>query len=136
VRISDIWARAIEYSDDVTRNVRQLALGGVAVCWVLKGQAGLDDRLLWTLGLFVVFFTLDVLQGVFGFLIRRIWLYRMERKLHKNGKSIDGEVDQPRWIDSPSFVCFLLKVTALLAAYALLGLHIFFETSGSSPFKP
>lgn len=124
MKIAAIWTRATEYSEDVTKNARQLALGGVAVCWVLKGAGALDAKLLWALGFLVLFFTFDILQGFLGFMVRRVWLYFVEKQRHRAGQSIDGEVDQPRWLDSPSFVLFNAKVAALLTAYAFVIAHV------------
>lgn len=133
MNLEALWARTAEYSDDVTKNSRQLALGGVAVCWILKDPHGLDFGLLCSLGFFCLFFFLDVAQGCVAFLIRRVWLHGVEEKRHATAQPINAEVDQPRWIDVPGFYLFIMKVLALLVAYLFVITHVVSTATAMAP---
>ena len=59
---SDVWASYDTYTGELTKHSRQIAFGGVAMCWLLRTATGAMPR--WTLiglGLLVAFFVLDVL---------------------------------------------------------------------------
>lgn len=121
---SEMWKRTSEYSEDVTKNGRQLAFAGVAVCWVLREQGKLSEVLVLSLGFFALFFFLDYIQNVVGFLVRSIWLRSVEVKLYKDKKPIDGDIDQPWWIDRPGFILFCVKVTMLPIAFGCIVKHV------------
>lgn len=106
---------------------RPLALGGIAVVWLLHGdQTALvfEKLLLWALAGFCLFLALDFLQF---FASAGIWgIYRRlkEKEFEKANIGADTQFKAPNWINWTGISFFVLKGASLLVAAIFLGVFI------------
>ncbi|MEU3620115.1 hypothetical protein ABZ725_48735 [Streptomyces sp. NPDC006872] len=116
-------------SDTASQVARQLALGGIAVFWLLSGglhppKGGLALRLFWAgLALSVAIF-LDMFQFLWKASAWAYWSHKKEdafEKLHGVGNYDDEEVlGIPPWVNKVTWTLLFAKVSLLVAAYVLL----------------
>ena len=125
---SEIWNSYSNFTLDLSNNARTLAFAGAAIAWLFKTQDNtFPSIVLWGLFFIIIFFILDILQYFLGAIILKFWAEGEESKqLEETGK-IDGEYDKPRYIDYPSFFCWVAKVISLLMGYICLGTYIFLK---------
>lgn len=108
---------------------RQLAFAGIGIIWIFR-VSGSDEisssvpkELLWPLIFLVVSLFLDVMQY---FISTIIW-YGVYCKNRKKNKSVDDEkirVNEKEWWNIPSWICFILKLVALIPSYILMFLYV------------
>lgn len=120
------WAPYREYTGDLSKLSRQLAFADAAICWFFKTpEVTFPDWVLYSLAAVVLFFAFDTLQYLAGALSHRVWIRRTEKRMWGTYGNLDQEVEKPDWLDHLPFTLFLLKMLALLAAFASLGAEFF-----------
>ncbi|MFJ9021606.1 hypothetical protein ACIRPU_16755 [Streptomyces sp. NPDC102259] len=116
-------------ADAVNQQVRQLALAGIAVVWLLAGglqssKINLNDTLLAAGICLISALALDLLHFVFKTATFAIWVRvkEVEKRGNDKGKNVDKEDigDAPDFILPTLWVLFYLKVAAIGAAYGLI----------------
>lgn len=118
---AELWKSYDYYTGELTKFSRQLAFAGTAICWFFKTEdVTFPKPILISLVLIVSFFILDILQYFLGAHILRWWTQCEEKKMWEKKKKIDGEYHKPRWLDSPSFTLFNIKIVALFTAFVAL----------------
>ena len=116
-----LWSQYQHYTRDLTEHSRKLAFACAAICWFFKTpEITFPPKILWSLGLLVLFFLLDVLHYLTGAILYRVFTHRQEKRLLKETGSYVGEVDVPRSLDRAPFTLFVAKSLALLASFAAL----------------
>lgn len=98
---------------------RQLAFAGLAVVWILREASGnpIGETLIVPVLLLVACLTLDLLQYVWcSFAWTIFYNYHFEK--HKSDKV---EIDIPDWINWISYLCFWLKILALILGWGAIG---------------
>ena len=122
---SEVWGQYKDYTRDITEFSRKLGFAGAGICWVLKEKDGsFPDYVLIALGLFVLYFLADILQGMVGALLLRHWIRKEEIRLYRESNTIDGEYNKPAKLDYPSFTLFLLKIVFILLGFVSVALGI------------
>lgn len=118
---SEHWNIYVEYTNTVSENARKLAFGSAAVCWFFKSQNITFPPAVYGALLFIIlYFLFDLLQYFSAAFIRRIWIRKMEIELYKKTGSIEGNMDQPDWIDKPVYIFYILKISSLLITFCFL----------------
>jgi len=121
----ELWDQYQFYTRDLTEHGRKLGFAGAGICWLFKTDKYTFPGLIyWSLLLFVTYFIFDILQGLSGVLILRIFTEREEAKLWAKTHSIEGNINKPRWVDIPAFYCFILKTVFLLGGFILIGCEL------------
>jgi len=122
----EVWQHYAEYTDRVTSVARKLGFAAVAVIWVIGGRnVNIEGLLRYSLFIIAVFFVIDLLQFFVGSLILRFWIRKQEKQFHRKDSTIEGDYQKPSWIDTPTFILWLLKIITLLICYILIGLSLF-----------
>jgi hypothetical protein len=98
---------------------RHLAFAGLAVVWILKESSGnpIGPSLVTPLLLFVASLSLDLLQYVW---CSFIWTIFYNYNFEKHG-SDEAKVDIPGAINWVAYICFWLKILALMLGWGSLG---------------
>lgn len=121
---AELWESYNYYTGELTKFSRQLAFAGAAICWFFKSEEiTFPKPILVSLVLIVSFFILDILQYFLGAHILRWWIQREETKMWEKKKKIEGEYHKPRWVDTPSFAIFNLKIAVLFGAFVALSIE-------------
>lgn len=121
-----MWEKYSNFTKDLSDNARNLAYAAAGLSWAFKIDAGnFPPTVIIALRSIIVFFIADILQYVSGALIVRFWVRGQEKKKFIETKSIEGQYDQPGWIDTPPLIFWLIKIAALLVAYIYLGTYVF-----------
>ena len=116
-----LWSQYQHYTRELTEHSRKLAFACAAICWFFKTpEITFPPKILWSLGLLVLFFLLDVLHYLTGSIVYRVFTHRQEQHLLRKTGSYVGEVDVPRSLDRAPFTLFVAKSLALLASFAAL----------------
>jgi hypothetical protein len=116
-----LWESYRGYSRDLTEHSRKLAFAAAAICWFFRSpDVTFPTAILWSLGLLVVYFILDVMHYLWGAIRVRKFLRSEEDKLYKKTGSVSGEISVPRSLDDPIFKVFCAKALALLASLVML----------------
>ncbi|MER7568345.1 hypothetical protein ABTZ93_36110 [Streptomyces sp. NPDC097941] len=130
--------RAAYYDSSGTTSsiIRQLALAGIAVVWLLAGGLQKDGvhltQILLAAGLLIVIsLFLDLAQYVWTTACLAVWVWSKERKARKELQpGEDANVDEKEIGDAPSavlpimWVLFYLKAAATATAYILIGFDL------------
>ena len=117
----ELWQQYQHYTRDLTEHGRKLGFAGAAICWLFKDSNFTFPFVIYlALLAFVAYFICDVLQSLLGALFDRFFTEDAEAKLWRETKSIEGEIQKPRWVDVPAFTCFLLKSVFLVAGFAFV----------------
>jgi len=120
-----LWEQYQHYTRDITQHGRTLGFGGAAICWIFKRDDFSFPALIYAaLFFFIVFFIADVLQGLSGALILKFFTQKHEARLWRETRSIEGEIQKPRWVDRPAFVFFIAKCVLLVIGFAFIGLYL------------
>lgn len=124
----EVWEIYSEYTKDTTQYARKIAFAGGAICWLFKNPQTLEQTFPYNINLALVFlmffFVLDILQGLSAILIRRFWNQTKEKEFKNEYNTIEKEYFQPKWIDTPPFIFFLIKLTSLLFAFFFIAKQI------------
>jgi hypothetical protein len=121
VKNADLWASYGAYTGELTKFARQLAFAGAAICWFFRTpDVRFPSRINAALLAFVTYFVLDIAQYFSAALLLRFWIRAEESRRWASSDTLDGEYDKPAWLDEPPFVLFVLKIVALVIAFAML----------------
>lgn len=110
------------YSSTASTIVRQLALGGIALVWVIKvgvpeaGGIQWHSDLMLPMALFASSLLLDLLQYVWGTIA---WGFVFS-KAEADNKGLDDLISPPAWINKVTLWFFIGKIGTVVAAYLLL----------------
>ena len=123
VTLDEMRERYYFYSGKVSDVARQLCFAGIAVVWLVSGNADasshtsitLSRSLLVALALFLVSLALDGLQYAYGALIWGVLARQRERHDAASKNPVHEAVN---W---PTLVFFWSKLTVLVGAYVVLG---------------
>ncbi|MCY7290258.1 MAG: hypothetical protein LH624_18950 [Cryobacterium sp.] len=119
--IADITAERQSASGQLSTQSRAIALGVLAVAWLLLGGtqqplserfAGFNESLLWIAAVCVVSLVADFLQ--YSFTLHETNLALGDS--HKAKTADEAGYDDPSWLRRISNACFLLKLSASLFA--------------------
>jgi hypothetical protein len=124
MKIGEIWDRYKDYTEELSKNFRTLALAAAAICWFFKSpQITFPKNILFALIFIVAFFICDILHYGVGAVVTRLWVRRKEKELHEKKIQItrETEVEQPAWLDVGPLVFFLGKGFWLLLSYVEIG---------------
>jgi len=124
MKLGDIWDRYRDYTGELSKNFRTLALAAAAICWFFKSpQITFPKNILFALIFVVAFFICDILHYGVGAVITRLWARQKEKQLHKKKIAItrETEVEQPAWLDVGPLVFFFGKVLCLALSYVEIG---------------
>jgi hypothetical protein len=115
------------YSSTASTIVRQLALGGIALVWIIKvgkpeaGGIRWSTDLMFPLAMFTLSLTSDLLQYVWGTIAWSIFFSNAEAK----GKGLDDLVSPSARINTVTLIFFVAKIAAVLAGYFTLLFYMF-----------
>lgn len=115
------------YSSVASTIVRQLALGGIALVWLIKvgkpeaGGIQWNSELILLLGLFAFTLLMDLLQYVWGAVAWATIFANAE----KQDKGLDDLISPPAWINRITLAFFILKIATVIATYVYLLGYIF-----------
>ena len=124
MKLLECWQQYATYTKDITDQGRKLGLVIGAACWFFKTpQASFPFWVLLSLLFLVAFFLLDLLQLLCAAVLLRWWTRSEEKKMWAEKNTIDGDVEKPWWLDKPPFVCFVVKIGALLASFVFLSVE-------------
>lgn len=129
--------RAAYYDSSGTTSsiIRQLALAGIAVVWLLAGGLQEDGvnltQILLAAGLLIVIsLFLDLAQYVWTTACLAVWVRLKEKKARNRLNDDNANVDNEEIGDAPSavlpimWVLFYLKAAATATAYILIGFEL------------
>ena len=114
------------YSSVASAIVRQLALGGIALVWLIKigkpEAAGIKwhSDLVLPLGLFAFALLMDLLQYCWGTVA---WA-RVFANAEAENKGLDDLISPPTWINKITFTFFTLKIVSVICSYIYLLLYM------------
>jgi len=129
VKNADLWKSYSEYTSDLTKHSRQMAFGGIAICWFFRSaEVTFPPLILGALFAFVVYFALDVSQHTVAAWKLRRWTLDEEQRQWDEAATIDGEYELPAKLDRIPFRLFLLKTAVLLIAFATLSAELLRRT--------
>lgn len=139
MKLKKAWEIRNNASSTASKVVRQLALAGIAVVWLLAGGLqtsgiNLTTRLLFAGFALALSLFLDLTQYVVKAIVWGLWARKGEktaqgwkkddRKAWNRKKVIDEEAEDlgeaPDWFNVPSWWFWSLKVAAMVAAYVLI----------------
>jgi hypothetical protein len=124
MKLGDIWDRYKDYTEELSKNFRTLALAAAAICWFFKSpQIIFPKTILFALIFVVAFFICDILHYGVGAVVTRQWARQKEKELHEKEIQItrETEVEQPAWLDIGPVAFFLGKTLCLALAYVQIG---------------
>jgi len=126
--LSAIWKRYSYETEQVTKSCRQLGYAAAAISWFYREQSGGFPALIWwALVAVVTYFWFDLMQFIVSALVIKKFCQAKEDEIKAKGPLVDTDVDQPKWLDWPSFGGWVAKAVSLSVAYALIGFHVFSE---------
>jgi hypothetical protein len=102
MKIGDVWDRYKDYTGELSKNLRTLALAAAAICWFFKSpQITFPKTILVALIFVVAFFICDIFHYGVGALVTRLWARQKENELNAKNIKIcrETEVEQPAWLD-------------------------------------
>lgn len=121
------------YSSIASTIVRQLALGGIALVWLIKvgkpeaGGIRWHSDLMLPMALFALALLLDLLQYVWG-TIAWNWIFS---RAEAEGKGLDDLISPPEWVNKVTYrVFFMGKVATVIVAYGFLLCYMFNALKG------
>ena len=118
MKFEDIRSAYYDASDKASEIARQLSFAGIAVAWVLRGEAQLNrmPRELWLpLAIFCAALVVDLLQYVFKTVV---WGHLTNVTPEKT-----TDVDAPQWYNSVTDIMWWTKVALVVLGYAVLGVR-------------
>ena len=122
----EIWEKYTNFTKDLSDNARNLAYAAAGLSWAFKLESGqFPPAVITALRFVIVFFLADMLQYVSGALFVKLWMRFQEKKMFNRTGSIEGEYNQPDWLDYPPFTFWVIKIFSLLVAYLYLGIYVF-----------
>lgn len=122
----ELWEKYTNFTQDLSTNARNLAYVAAGLSWAFKTEAGeFPGLVIVALRCVILFFMADILQYVSGALFVRCWVRSQEKAMYAKTKSIEGDYEQPGWLDTPPLIFLWIKIAALLVAYIYLGMYIF-----------
>ncbi len=111
--------------------IRQVGLGGIAVVWVFKVEAGgkqtVPKELLVAALLIVIALALDLIHYMTGSLVWGIY----NRYKENQNTAQDAEFKAPRQINWPTIVLFWLKTLVMITAYGFI-FHFLYHRIGAA----
>jgi hypothetical protein len=120
-----LWVQYQHYTRDITVHGRVLGFAGAAVCWLFKREdLTFPVTIYFALFFIVAYFIADVLHGLSGALMVKFYTEHQEAELKKANRSIDEDIEKPRWVDRPAFIFFVAKCILLIIGFAFIGLHL------------
>lgn len=123
-----LWESYKNYSRDLTEHARKLAFAAAAICWFFRSpNITFPPAILWSLGLLVVYFILDVTHYLWGTMRVRRFLRSQEDKLFKKTGNVSGTIEVPRSLDDPIFKVFCAKAFTLLASLIMLAVEFVYR---------
>jgi hypothetical protein len=121
MQLTDIWQQYDFYTKGVTESSRKLAFATAAICCFFKTpEVTFPLPVLVSLALVIIFFFMDLLQYFLAALLRRFWARSQERKMWVEQGSINHEIQQPPWLDTPAFMLFICKILFLFGSFGSL----------------
>jgi len=117
MNIDDARQSYYEHSGKLSDVNRQLAFAGIAVIWIFatitKGEITLPDNLIFPLYLFIIVLALDLFHY-----IALAWFWGGFQQIKEwQDVSESEEFKAPRWINTPGWTFWMLKVIANIWAY-------------------
>ena len=126
MKLSEIREDYEELSGLLSRFNRQLAFAGIGIVWLFRatdktGSTSIDPQLLTPVLCFVISFGFDLLQYFWQSLVWYIYYWFNRNK----GIKEDTEMNEPEWPNIVAWLMFIIKVSALMAAYLHLGMFLY-----------
>jgi len=118
---TELWESYDKYTSDLSTVSRTLAFGSIAICWLFRAADNtIPQQITLALGFAISFFIFDFLQYLVGALIHRIWIRRNEKESWEQNETLDFDIEKPVWIDRPSFILWIVKLTSIFTSYIIL----------------
>lgn len=122
----DAWTQYKEYSKATSDIARKMAFAGIAVCWLFRETNNSFPSIVFNALIFLlIFFIFDLLQYLVSTLLVKNWIRKEEIKMWESTGKIEGNYQNPEWLDLPAFTFFLLKIIALIVSFVFLGIWLF-----------
>ena len=124
MKIGEVWDRYKDYTAELSKNFRTLALAAAGICWFFKSpEINFPKTILFALIFVVAFFICDILHYGVGAVVTRLWARQKEKELFRKKIQIsrETEVEQPAWLDIGPLVFFFVKAFCLGLAYVEIG---------------
>lgn len=108
-----------DFSTKVSELNRTLILSGIGIIWIFakkddNGIVSLDEYLFWTLFLFVVSISFDLLQYLVSIILNAIFI-TPSKKME----------NMPDWYSIVPWVLWSMKVLLMIIAYVLIIIYLF-----------
>ena len=88
----EMWESYDFYMSELSRLLRQIAFGNLAVCWMLQtSDYHFPNRVLWSMGFTVLFFLLDLAQYRTGAHVVKQRVESREQQCRDAGLDFDGQ---------------------------------------------
>jgi len=121
----ELWEQYQHYTRDITEHGRKLGFGGAALCWIFKRNDFTFPLMIYAaLLFFILYFIADILQSLTAALVIKFFTERQEAKMWRETKTIDGDIQKPRWVDAPALLFFSAKCVLLVAAFMFICLYL------------
>src|ERR1700689_3458905 len=99
----ELWSSYREYTRDITEHGRTLGFAGAGLCWFFKREDFTFPAIIYLALFFLVaFFIADILHSFTAALMLKFFTEYHERRMWIATKSIEGEIQKPRWVDWPA----------------------------------
>lgn len=122
---AELWKSYSEYTSEATKQARQLAFGGTAICWFFRSaEVTFPPLIALAMLVFILYFAVDAVQYITAALQLRRWTRGEENRQWNESGTIDGQYDKPVELDAWPFRLFALKLATLFAAFGTLGAEL------------
>ena len=125
MKTKELWEQYQHYTRDLTEHGRKLGFAGAAICWIFKRDDFTFPLMIYAaLLFFVAFFIADVLQSLCAAFVVKFFTEYHEGKMWREQKSLDGDINKPRWVDWPAFALFIAKCFLVIFGFDFIGLYL------------
>lgn len=122
--IDELWKIRDDFAKESTATSRKLGFAGAAICWLFKSNEYIFSVWIYCSLFFLsLFFLFDILQFFITALIYTYYIRIVENA--SSGIAIEGVPGVPTSINSPSLVCFILKIFFLFMSYTFIAFEFF-----------
>ena len=122
---SEIWKTYVNFTIDLSNNLRKLGFASIAIAYILNNSCTDFSVILKISILFtILFFLCDIMQYFAGAIRKRISITKQEKIYKRDTKSIEGEYIINRKEDTPSFLLWVFKTIFIVISYLILIISI------------
>ena len=125
MKLSEIREAYEKLSGKLSEINRQLCFAGFAVIWIFnksENNISIPIELYFPAFFFILSLSADILQYIYSSLA---WYCYYLTKRQKDKEDSTIEVDEPEWLNTPTWIFLTTKIGFLVGGYYLLGKFLF-----------